>query len=470
MIPDRSLQTAADGLQVFLDGRAAKEAEDLPRARALLTAVARGALGEMRWRAEAQLAHLDYYDGRYAEGADRARRVLEEAQGVARAEAHLYLSANEIALNNGRQALREAMRALRMLPRVGGDDVRPELRFRIARQLVHVHTARGEYSDAYREATLADRLARLQGAGSGAVAAYLRGFVRTATGDGHASEDLEEAQRGWPGNGRFARWVLHVWAIAERQAGEVDAAARLNHASGQRIPWEQPLFDRAVGKTPAAPTIGGASRDEVPFRAAAAGVVAKRAGRVREAIGVLRTSIAGFEQADLGHYRRGASLALASALVAAGDRTAALEILADESSALAAASLLRWPWWSARDAQSLSEVALAAGLAKDYWSWQLASLQAPVANDEASLRAAHLTETEAHVVRVWLSRPALSRRALARELNVSEATLRNHINRIRDKLECGPRRGLPEVRAALGRLRSSLTAEQRLSDRESELK
>lgn len=160
-------------------------------------------------RAAAHLAHLDYYRGNFGNGVRRAEAVVANSP-IARAESQLYRSVNLIALNDGRGALEAGVAARNLSATVQPLDVRHDLRFRVARQLVHVYVAVGRYIEAAREAEVAAGIARqTRGDRQVAVASYLLGYVRAARGDRMSRSRAER-----PGLARPLLWLVAAALMA----------------------------------------------------------------------------------------------------------------------------------------------------------------------------------------------------------------------------------------------------------------
>lgn len=432
----------------FALGRARKQAEDFVRARRLLAHAAESADRTLRARADAHLAHLDYYDGHFAAGLARARALAAQTRGLARAEAALYASVNAIALNDARLALRLALDAKHVSQRVADPVLRQDVRFRAARQLVHVLVASGDLIGAAAEAAAAEGIARRIGtARLRGYAAYLRGYVRYARGERAALADFAEAASHWGARYRaFGRWSQYLWACALRDHGEVEAARSLRDGSGVDLPWERPLFDIAEGRPPRAPALSGVPADELPFRAAASGVVALLGGDPGRARAHLASATAEFARCGLEHQRRGAALNLVVALEASGRHAEAGRLLAVETAALTRHEVVRWPWWTPPVAARLAELG-AARNGRGYWALLHDSLRRSTVAVAEALRSQELTEREIAVVTTWLEHRDWPRRRVAAALGISEASARNHLNHARRKLLCGTRRG-PEALAA----------------------
>lgn len=440
-----------------------KEFGDFDMAERILETLRRRVTGEVADRAEAHLAHLDYYRGNFEAGRRRAER-LTLSEGVACAEAHLYLSVNLIALNRSGEALRSAVHAMSFAERIREDRTRAATIFRVARQLVHVYVARGSYAEAREAAEAAARIAQDSGQGeSRGVAAYLRGLVLAATGDRLAFAQFRLATEALDPGAGLGRWLLHVMAGLERNLGRPGEARDLHRASGVSVPWEDPLFRLAEGRECTLPSTTGVPLDELPFRQAAGGVIMFARGDHESSVGPLAMAVEEFARRELVHERRGASLALAAALLSVGDSRRAAELLTEELPALEQHSIQRWSWWHESVPRRLMGFALNARLRPDYWRWLAQTLTSQPQSNAASgvLARAGLTPTEASVVRGWMARPHASRRCLAQDLGMSDATLRNHINRIRDKLSCDQGRGLPAISRAITALVESSRTEVR---------
>jgi DNA-binding CsgD family transcriptional regulator len=446
-------QPDLSGAVAFSLGRAAEEEESYAEARALFGRALRDG-GMVAARAQAHLAHLDYYGGRFEVGLDRAESVARAAHGLAACEAHLYASANAIALNRPREALTHARVARNLSQHVRERHLRIDLRFRIARQITHVLVARGQYTEAAAEAETAAAIGRILGAPRHlGYCAYLRGYVLAARGDGLAVTFFRAAARHWGGSSRaFGRWLQYFWAMTLRDLGDIAGARNLRLASGLRLPWEEPLFELADGSAATPPDPTNCPADEVPFRLAARGVVHLAAGRTGAARADLLAATREFERCELHHYRRGAAMALAAAELAAGDAHAAAQRIRLELPALMQLDVRSWPWWHRPLVRRLAEFCLQRGLGATYWRRALEFMGRGGPAFDQILRARDLTEREIEVVRAWLAEPQRSRAALAAALGMGEASVRAHLNSIRRKLDCDSRRGAAAIRTRIAAL------------------
>lgn len=432
---------------------AAEEEESYGDARALFDrALLDG--GTVAARAQAHLAHLDYYGGRFEAGLNRAESIARAAHGIAACEAHLYASTNAIALNRPHDALAHARAARNLSQHVRERHLRLDLRFRIARQITHVLVARGDYTEAASEAETAAAIGRMLGAPRHlGYCAYLRGYVLAARGDALAITYFREADRHWGGSSRtFGRWLQYLWAMTLRDLGDVAGARNLRLASGIRVPWEEPLFELADGSAATPPNPTNCPADEMPFRLAACGVVHLAAGRTEEARAELLAATREFERCELHHYRRGAAMALAGAELAAGDGKAAAQRLRAELPSLTQLDVRSWAWWYRPVVRRLAEFSLQRGLGAGYWPRLLELMGRGAPAFDHILRARDLTEREIEVVRAWLAEPQRSRAALAAALGVGEASVRAHLNSIRRKLDCDSRRGAAAIRERIAAL------------------
>lgn len=449
----------------FASACALKEAGDFSGAQHLFELISSDAGDPLANRAKAHLAHLDYYRGSFEDGRRRTDG-LTNADGLARAEAFLYRSVNEIALNRSRDALRSAVHARNLAAHVRDPISRKEIGFRIARQLVHVYIARGAYVEAREEACTAALIARDSGNSEmRAVAAYLLGVAYASTGNetafSHlslASEILGDRQSG------LRRWLLHVRASHERDFGRVAEARKHQRASAVSVPWEDALFLLAEGSDCTGPSPVDAPADELPFRLAACGVVNLVQGQAGLSVRPLAMAVEEFGRRELVHDRRGAALALAVALLAVGDGRRATELLSDELPGLELHSIQRWPWWHDSIARQLIRFALNARLRPDYWRALAVTLPHADVPLGRALATVGLTAAEQLVVTSWIANGDLDRKRLAARLDISEATLRNHLNRIREKLACDSGRGIRSISRAISLLIESSGAPLDVSD------
>ena len=427
--------------RAFAIGRAAEEEERFELAASLFQR-ARAGDDVLRARSAAHLAHLDYYAGRPSKGLRRLEEAASVADPLARAEISLYRSVNLITLNRSRDALEAAITAQNVAQRVRNSTLRRDLRFRVFRQLVHVFVARGEYVAAAAEAEGSYSIARRIGSPSFlALASYLRGFVSAARGDGAAMAHFEVADRSWGGREHaFGRWLAHVWATVLRDRGDPDGANRLRARAGIAVPWEEPLFEIAVGRRPALLDVDHCPADEQPFRLAANGLLLWVAGQPELAERALIDAADEFRRAELRHYERGVNLMLAAALSTLEPERAG-DILRRETGDVARFDLQRWPWWHPQVVTALSVLASRLDIAPDLWRRRALARRGSLGVAQ-TLEDAGLTAREANVVAEWLGRPGMTRAVLAAHLSISEATVRNHLNSARRKLSCGSRRGV----------------------------
>ena len=450
-----------DAALAFSLGRAAEDEQDFAEARRLFERASDLGSPGVRTRAEAHLAYLDYYAGRCEPGFARARAAARSGHGIAAGEAHLYASVNAIALNRALDALDEAHAARNFAVRVRDRDLRHDLRFRIARQLVHVLVQYGDYSAAAAEAETASAIARATGSARQlGLAAYLRGHVCAARGDPVALTFFREADRHWGGSSRsFGRWLQYVWAVTLRNLGNISGAHNLRLASGIKVPWEEPLFDLAEGSPVTPPAAVNCPTEDMPFRLAARGVVFYAQGRFDEAAHDLRLAIREFERCEFHHERRGAALGLAAVELAAGELPVAETIVRREVETLVRQDVRTWPWWYRPAVIRVAKFALTIGVAPGYWRQMVQSADRAEGVLGDVLRARDLTERQIEVVRSWLAEPQLSRADLGSKLGISEASVRAHLNIARRKLGCDARRGAGALRDQI----SALTGTYRVS-------
>lgn len=438
----------------FSLGRAAEEEEAFAEARELFERAALSDEGGLAARAQAHLAHLDYYGGRFEGGLARAESLIRASRGVEACEAHLYASVNAIALNRPLEAYAHARAARNLSQHVRDPSLRLDLRFRIARQVTHVLVAQGEYTAAASEAETAAAIGRAVASPRHlGFCAYLRGYVKAARGDPLATTLFREADRHWGGSSRaFGRWLQYLWAMTLRDLDDFAGARNLRLASGIRVPWEEPLFELAEGLPASAPDVTSCPADEFPFRLAALGVVFLDAGRFAEAREALATAVREFERCGLHHYRRGAAMALAAANLAAGDASSAAQMVQAELPMLVRYDVRRWPWWHQPAVLRLASFCVQRGLGTGYWPQVLQSVRRAGAALTDMLRARDLTEREIEIVRAWLAEPRKSRADLALTLGIGEASVRAHLNNIRRKLGCDARRGARAIRERIATL------------------
>jgi tetratricopeptide (TPR) repeat protein len=443
-----------DAALAFSLGRAAEDEQDFEEARRLFERATVFGPPSVRARAEAHLAYLDYYAGRCEPGLARARAAARSGHGIAAGEAHLYASVNAIALNRALDALDEAHAARNFAARVRDRDLRHDLRFRIARQLVHVLVQYGDYSAASAEAETASAIARATGSARHlGLAAYLRGHVCAARGDPGALTFFREADRHWGGSSRsFGRWLQYVWAVTLRNLGNVSGAHNLRLASGIKVPWEEPLFDLAEGSPATPPDAVNCPVEDLPFRRAARGIVFYAQGRLEEAAHELRLAIREFERCEFHHERRGAALGLAAVELAAGELPAAETIVREEVKTLVRQEVRTWPWWYRPAVVRVAKFALTIGVAPSYWRQMIQSADRAEGVLIDVLRSRDLTERQIEVVRSWLAEPQLSRADLGSKLGIGEASVRAHLNVVRRKLGCDARRGAEALRDQISAL------------------
>lgn len=436
---------APSGLR-FVIARAYEQAGDYARARELYLRVVSEGEEVLAARAQAHVAHLDYYAGDFATGVVRAEAVVSSSP-VAQSEADLYASVNRIALNDGHGALSRARLAELKSRAVRSRLLRRDLRFRVARQSIHVLIATGRYLEAASEAETAAAGARLLGDHRRVgYACYLRGFMRAARGDPGCVVHYAEADKHW--DRRYAglqRWLRYVWAIALRDLGDRAGVEIIRPDGGPALSWEEPLFALFRGERPAAPDIDSAPPDERPFRQVTCGLLALLDARVDQAIAHLAAATMEFDRCGLHHYRRGAALTLAAATKQKGSLAAAHDIVARELAEMESSSLERWPWWHLEVARSLRPVFVSVGASHGLVEGISAPRRSALSIGD-TLRAQGLTERELEVVERWLANPDWSRARLAQELGCAETSVRAHLNSVRRKLGCLPHRGPDAIR------------------------
>lgn len=437
----------------FALGRAFKEEEQFATSEKLFSWASSTPGSQTAARAEAHLAHLDYYRGNFIRGAERALNIAKTEIGLARAEGALYASVNLIALNRSSEALVRAVEARNSAQRVRDELLRLDVAFRVQRQLVHVYVARGEYRAAQSVAEGASMIARrMDGPRHRGFSAYLHGYVAWARGDASALIHFREADREWGGADRaFGRWLQYLWAMTLRDLGHIAGARNLRAASGVKLSWEEPLFEAAEAREVALPDLQRCPRDELPFRLATRGLLLLLRGLPGPAQDSLANAAAEFERCELHHFRRGAALALAAARIADGATRSAAALLRSESVELERLGVQRWPWWHPEVTQRLATFCLRSGIAPNFWR-RFTSPKAVVPTHEDILRAFELTAREVEVVGTWLQHPTWDRAKLAAHLGIAEASLRNHLNRARRKLGCATQRGARALRARLDEL------------------
>jgi DNA-binding CsgD family transcriptional regulator len=436
---------------MLAEARSALEQEDFASARALFMLLADLPESQESFQARAYLAYLDYYRGDFETGRIRALSVPRDAPRIARAEAALYASVNLIALNRSADAMRYAFLARNLGRRLPLKTERTDLCFRAQRQLVHVLVARGDYTSAFAEARAAHELAR-DGTDSRrrGLAAYLLGVVEAATGDRGALMHLREADRAWGGSSHaFGKWLKYFSAMTMRDQEEPVAADQLRLASGMALVWEEPLFELALGHHPKTLEIDGCPADETPFRLATNGILALVSNEPRRALNDLAAATDEFLRLQLVHHGRGAAMGLAAAYIVVGDMRSAMGLLAEHLGALQRMRVTRWPWWHPPIVRRILRFAQERGLHPGYCSLIATSMRHIQPDTETILRVRDLTGRETAVVLAWLSEPGATRRELAERLEISEATLRNHLNSVRRKLGCDARRGLDGIRSRL---------------------
>ena len=406
-------------------------------------------------RARALLAYVRYYQGDFPLGVSDADAALDLARwdGLARAEAHLYASVNLTALNDALRAEEHARKAHDAARNVRPPGLRDDLRFRIARQLTHVLVAAGHYGEGAAQAETAVELARrTRNRRNRGLASYLRAHVAAARGDSSALGYFASAISEWgPNYEGLHRWVRYCVACFLRDAGDAPKAHLYRVASGMRLCWEEPLFDLADAKPSAEPT--PASEDERPFCLATVGLLRFLGPRPETAEQPFAMAIAAFESGGLHHYRRGAALGLAATYARLGRANLARNIVRDEIIGLERANLLRWPWWHRMVASTLAHIDPAAEASRMFQRC-LAHGHAHHSQNTDAPGVPELSQREREVIVAWLGHPGFDRPQLARLLGISEASVRNHINRVRRKLGVRARRGPDALRLRLDELRA----------------
>lgn len=437
----------------FVVGRVAQHAGDIERAALLFERAAAGPDKLVAARSLAHLSHVAYFRGDFDLGVRRALDV-RALDPLARAEAALYESANRIALNQGGAAMHAAERALKSARRVASKTLRADLRFRCARQLVHVYVAVGEYARASDEADAAAAASRIfvDHRRRGYVA-YLRGFVDASRGHATATAHFAQAEAHWSvGYPGLLGWLRLLWAGLLRDLGDTAVAEIIRPRDRELPAWEGALFALARGDRPSLPDPAKAPADERPFLLAARGVERLAYRDASTAADDLAEAVLDFERSGLRHYRRGAAMMFAFAQAAAGRPALAQDLIRREGGAIVAQDLRRWPWWNMRIVASNAPVMRAAGLDGAVVD-QLVEAQNLAINDEGLLAAHGLTTREVELVHAWIANSHYSRAQLAAALGIREASVRAHLNSIRRKLE-PPSRGPTGLRRAVAALRS----------------
>ncbi len=410
-------------------------------------------------RARALLAYIRYYQGDFPLGVSDADAALDLARwdGLARAEAHLYASVNLTALNDAVRAEERARKAHDAARNVRPPGLRDDLRFRIARQLTHVLVAAGHYGEGAAQAETAALLARrTRNRRNRGLASYLRAHVAAARGDSAALGYFASAISEWgPNYEGLHRWVRYCVACFHRDIDDVPKAHMYRVASGMRLTWEEPLFDLAEARPSDEPT--PASDDERPFCLATTGLLRFLGPRPETAEKPFTMAAATFEAGGLHHYRRGAALGLAATYARLGRMNLARDIVRDEIIGLERANLVRWPWWHRMVASTLAHTDLGAEAARMFQRC-LAQPYPPHSQGTGPLGVPELSQREREVIVAWLRHPGIDRPQLANMLGISEASVRNHINRVRRKLGVRARRGPEALRLRLDELRTISTA------------
>lgn len=183
MDPAQIERTVAIALRALFGAIQARRAERFHEARgAFQTAIELGLPPDLRRRAEAEIAHLLYYDGRFADGVASARRVLEEGpRDFARALALLALSVNQLANNEAPAALRSANEALLEMRVLGSPSYHV---VNVKLQLVHVSAQMGHAAESVRIAREAHAEAeQVANEHQRARAEYGLGYALWAAGD-----------------------------------------------------------------------------------------------------------------------------------------------------------------------------------------------------------------------------------------------------------------------------------------------
>ena len=164
-------------------------------------------------------------------------------------------------------------------------------------------------------------------------------------------------------------------------------------------------------------------------------------------------AVATFEAGGLHHYRRGAALGLAATYARLGRMNLARNIVREEVVGLERADLVRWPWWHRVVASTLAQTDLGNAAARTFRRC-LAQAYPPHSQGNGALGVPELSRREREVIVAWLQHPGIDRPQLARLLGISEASVRNHINRVRRKLGVRARRGPEALRLRLDELRA----------------
>ena len=131
----------------------------------------------------------------------------------------------------------------------------------------------------------------------------------------------------------------------------------------------------------------------------------------------------------------------------------ARNIVRDEVIGLERANLVRWPWWHRMVASTLVHTDLGNAAARMFQRC-LAQPYPPTPQGTGALGVPELSQREREVIVAWLRHPGIDRPRLASLLGISEASVRNHINRVRRKLGIRARRGPEALRLRLDELRA----------------
>lgn len=458
-------RTVAIALRALLQAIRARRTEHFQEARgAFQTAIELGLPSDLRRRAEAEIAHLLYYDGRFADGVVSARRVLDEGpRDFARALALLALSVNQLANNEAPAALRSANEALLEMRVLGAP---PYHLVNVRLQLVHVTAQMGRADESVRIArearAEADHVANTQQL---AHAEYGLGYALWAAGDLASIDCLVRAEQMARGGPRSLHaWIVFCLACALRDFGFVAASEHFLAASSVTFRHERAWFDVRRGDAPSVVrwlTLP-IQLDEIPFVRCVCACI-RLDGQPRKAATLAERAARTFRAAGLQHYWRGAAFIQAAALLRA--REMPNELISDLIDDIERAGASNWGLFQPAVALDCLAYAERHGIRRDGARRLTAVIRERTerrAGEDATLLLARpgllspnalsalrdvgLTSREIWVavqwLQDWLNTGGAARAQLASALAMSDSALRAHVNSIRAKLGIERHRGV----------------------------
>ena len=450
-----------------LRARCLRHLESFDVAWAELTALLPQTSGVLAARVATDLVHLAYYLARPRDGARYARGAESDAahDPLLLAELRLAVSINRAAANEITAALHEARwaeDAVAAAPRGRGSDV---VSLRIQRNLAHLLSHQGDHIGARVALDAAARhAARVNDPWETAWCTYANGFV--AWMSGRNDEAVAQFARAEAALSRSRaplwRYTLLCLARSRMELGDRAEGDRLARESGIGAPEDLAHLALLRGETEVAGRIleraGHGLPSDEHFRDLLRAIVRGRRGDPRGAVRELDELAKDLGSRGMGHWAAAASVHAAywrDQLVRGGGTARAVALVRD----LAARGGAGFAYYLPEVAVWLGHAAERDSVARPLAREILAGAEraqsrsgpgpapAPSQLDEATihLRAAGLTWRELAILRelerVRAEDARLDRAALAQRLRMSPNTLRDHLTRIRAKLEVDGHRG-----------------------------